>query len=194
MTSDQILGGTPFHSKYDTRTESDVISIPVADVNDSTFQNQWTTAQLGTAWKEAMLSKIQQHGGVVWLRCTIRLSTRRIEDQVVTLSLSERSSGLTAWMNGTPLVHPASDPSYDIRIPKEAIVADDINLLVIRSEFNAEENHLPMPESMLFSPPGGKTFSLRGRWQFRIGDDPAWSHIPLPAKFGMGSDVLFEPR
>ncbi len=194
MTSDQILGGTPFHSKYDTRTESDVISIPVADVNDSTFQNQWTTAQLGTAWKEAMLSKIQQHGGVVWLRCTIRLSTRRIEDPVVTLSLSERSSGLTAWMNGTPLVHPASDPSYDIRIPKEAIVADDINLLVIRSEFNAEENHLPMPESMLFSPPGGKTFSLRGRWQFRIGDDPAWSHIPLPAKFGMGSDVLFEPR
>ena len=40
---------------------------------------------------------------------------------------------------------------------------------------------------------GKRILSLDGRWQFRIGDDPAWSNIPLPAKFGIGSDVLFEP-
>lgn len=191
MTSDQILGGQPFLSKYDTRTERDVISIPDADVNDATYQNQWTTAHVDKTWKEATQGKIQQHGGVVWLRCTIRLSSQEIRKQVVTLFVRGRSSGLTAWMNGTHLVHAASGV---LRVPKEAIVADDINLLVIRSEYDAEANHLPLPEGMFFSPPGGKMFSLKGRWQFRIGDDPAWSNIPLPAKFGMGSDVLFEPR
>lgn len=196
ITSDQILGGQPFRSKYDARTERDVISIPVADVNDATYQNQWTTALLDKSWKEATQGKIQQHGGVVWLRCTIRLPTRRIgvgDKAFFGLFVSERSSGLTAWMNGTPLVHDASAPHF-LQVPKKTILADDINLLVIRSEFDTEENHLPMPEGMLFLPPGGKIFSLSGRWQFRIGDDPAWSNIPLPAKFGIGSDVLFEPR
>ncbi len=189
VTSDQILGDQPFHSKHDARTERDVISIPDAEVNDATYQNQWTTAHIDKSWKDATQEKIQQHGGVVWLRCTIRLPTRRIEDRVVDLFPSERSSGMTAWMNGTPLV------GFGIlRVPKEAIVADDINLLVIRSEFDAKTNRLSMPEGIVFSPPGGKMFSLKGRWQFRIGDDPAWSNIPLPAKFGMGSDVLFAPR
>ena len=191
ITSDQILGGQPFRSKYDTRTERDVISIPDAEVNDATYQSQWTTAHIDKSWKDATEEKIQQHGGVVWLRCTIRLPRERIEGLDVTLFVRERSSGLTAWMNGTPLVDAASGV---LEVPKEAIVADDINLLVIRSEFDAEENHLPIPEGMFFSPPGGKMFSLKGRWQFRIGDDPAWSNIPLPAKFGMGSDVLFAPR
>ena len=40
---------------------------------------------------------------------------------------------------------------------------------------------------------GEQLLPLDGRWQFRIGDDPAWSNIPLPAKFGIGPDVLFEP-
>lgn len=194
ITSDQILGGQPFRSKYDNRTEGDVISIPVAEVNDDTYQNQWTTAQLDTSWKEQMRSKIQQHGGVVWLRCTIRLPQNWVADQLARLAVSERPGGLTAWMNGTPLVHAVSDAPSFLRVPKEAIVPDDINLLVIRTEFGAEENYLPMPEYMLFSPTGGKILSLSGRWQFRIGDDPAWSNIPLPAKFGIGSDVLFEPR
>jgi len=34
---------------------------------------------------------------------------------------------------------------------------------------------------------------LAGRWQFRVGDDPAWSNIPLPAKFGGSTDIFFEP-
>jgi len=105
--------------------------------------------------------------------------------------VSKQSSGLTAWMNGTPLVHAASDVSSFLRVPQEAIVADDINLLVIRTEFDAQDKHLPMPQSIKNRE---QSFSLNGRWQFRIGDDPVWSNIPLPAKFGIGSDVLFEPR
>jgi hypothetical protein len=38
---------------------------------------------------------------------------------------------------------------------------------------------------------GDRSFLLKGRWQIRIGQDLEWSNIPLPAKFGLGSDVLF---
>ncbi len=34
---------------------------------------------------------------------------------------------------------------------------------------------------------------LAGRWQLRIGDDPTWSNMPLPAKFGAPTDIIFEP-
>jgi hypothetical protein len=40
----------------------------------------------------------------------------------------------------------------------------------------------------------GKTsLALRGRWEVRLGDDPEWSNIPLPAKFGTSPDIVFEP-
>ena len=40
---------------------------------------------------------------------------------------------------------------------------------------------------------GSNRLRLKGRWQLRIGDDPAWKNMPLPAKFGAGSDIVFEP-
>ena len=40
---------------------------------------------------------------------------------------------------------------------------------------------------------GDRMHLLEGRWQFRINGDDSLSNIPLPAKFGLGSDVLFEP-
>lgn len=191
ITSDQILGGRPFVSKSDVRTERDVTTIPAAAVTAATYQHQWTTALLDKTWKAATEGKIMQHGGVVWLRCTIRFPSSWIADNVTSLGVSKQSNGLTAWMNGTPLVHAASDVSSFLRVPQEAIVADDINLLVIRTEFDTQDNQLPMPQSITNRE---QSFSLNGRWQFRIGDDPVWSNIPLPAKFGIGSDVLFEPR
>jgi hypothetical protein len=36
--------------------------------------------------------------------------------------------------------------------------------------------------------------SLEGIWQFRIGDDPAFATVPLPAKFAASTDFIFEPR
>jgi hypothetical protein len=41
---------------------------------------------------------------------------------------------------------------------------------------------------------GDHSLKLAGRWQFRIGGDESLSNIPLPAKFGIGSDVLFEAK
>jgi hypothetical protein len=34
---------------------------------------------------------------------------------------------------------------------------------------------------------------LAGVWQFRIGDDPSFATLPLPAIYGASPDILFEP-
>ncbi len=190
ITSDQILGGQPFRSKFDARSERDVISIPVADVNDATYQNQWTTAPLGTAWNVATHGKILQHSGAVWIRCTVRLPKEWLADADTRLVVPQLNVATKAWLNGVPLSHSATEPG-NFTIAANSIVPDDINLLVIRMDAVSDHAHLPLPPTVVN---GERRLSLDGRWQFRIGDDPAWSNIPLPAKFGIGSDVLYEPR
>ena len=190
MTSDQILGGQPFLSKYDTRTERDVVELPVAAVNQATYQNQWTTASLGTTWNAATHGKILQHRNVVWIRCTVRLTKEWMADADVKLLVPQIHIATNAWMNGVPLEISSPDSEF-WNIAAKSIVPDDINLLVMRMDFVADRVHLPLPPTVFN---GKRRFLLDGRWQFRIGDDPAWSNIPLPAKFGIGSDVLFEPR
>ena len=191
ITSDQILGGLPFRSKYDTRTENDVTEIPVAVVNEAMYRNQWTTAPLGISWNDATQGRIRQPMDIVWFRCTARLPKDWITEEEIRLVVSDRSKEVTAWMNGTPFEHIDSDLSSVMRLHRDAIVADDINLLTIRMEFNGNDNQLPIGPRLIN---GERVLSLDGRWQFRIGDDTAWSNIPLPAKFGIGSDVLFEPH
>ena len=33
---------------------------------------------------------------------------------------------------------------------------------------------------------------MNGNWQFRIGDDPSFAALPLPAKFAASTDVVFD--
>ena len=76
-------------------------------------------------------------------------------------------------------------------VPRDVITPDDIDLLVVRVEHKLASPRLLTPPVLQAA---GQSLTLDGRWQFRIGDDASWTNIPLPAKFGMGSDVLHEPR
>lgn len=190
MTSDQILGGQPFRSRYDTRTEYDVTEIPVAAISEATYRDQWTTAKPGISWNDATRGRIQRIQGPVWIRCTVRLPKAWISDDVTRLTFPTNSGEATVWLNGEPLERINADDSSIFAIQQDHIAVDDINLLTIRTAYPAAEVRLPVVPTLTN---GGKKLSLAGRWQFRIGDDPAWSNIPLPAKFGIGPDVLFEP-
>ena len=67
---------------------------------------------------------------------------------------------------------------------------DDANLLVVRLDPATGESGLntaPRVHS------GKQQMELGGRWQIRIGDDPTWSNIPLPARYGTSTDIIFEP-
>ncbi len=191
ITSDQILGGSVFRSRFDTRSDSQGTLSRTAKLNVQTFREQWTTANIGIPWSLATQEQIQQHRGVVWLRCTVRLPKIWLADVGLQLELPQSKSKATAWLNGVPLTQNESDEPRKLMIPPESVMPDDINLLVLRVDSPSDSQHLyssPILES------GQQKLPLEGRWQFRLGDDETWSNIPLPAKFGLGSDVLFEPR
>jgi hypothetical protein len=88
---------------------------------------------------------------------------------------------LQVWLNGAEL---RTTSSQRYAIPAEHVQANDANLLVVRIS-NGDLNATPRLRS------GGKQLSLAGHWQLRIGDDPTFRNMPLPAKFGTGSDIVF---
>lgn len=92
------------------------------------------------------------------------------------------------WLNGHQLKAERAAPAT-LRIPPATIRVDDANLLVVRVLHPSSSQTFPAPHIQ------GRDYLLQlaGRWQFRLGDDPSWSNIPLPARFGTAPDILFEP-
>ena len=85
------------------------------------------------------------------------------------------------WLNGAVAQH--RDAKF--LIPREAIDLDDANLLVVRLPINEPLSIAPRVQST------GRKRELTGRWQLRIGNGD-WSNIPLPARYGASTDILFE--
>ncbi len=190
ITSDQILGGQPFASKYDTRKQRDLMNIESAASASDSFKKQWTTAVAEDSWQEASGGRFTEVTGVVWYRCSLRLPSTWINDSRLLLNVKQAAENETrAWINGSELK--AGVDNRSLMVPRDVITPDDIDLLVVRVEHKLASPRLLTPPVLQAA---GQSLTLDGRWQFRIGDDASWTNIPLPAKFGMGSDVLHEPR
>ena len=109
----------------------------------------------------------KQLSQVVWYRCVVRFGNVD-GGKIETIG--------KAWLNGVALA------DGDV-IPAKTIVPNDANLLVIRTERGLQT----APKVRLAK----STVALEGTWQYRTGDDASWSNMPLPAKFGAGSDIVF---
>ena len=118
-------------------------------------------------WQVTQVPHTKQEGAV-WYRCVIRLGKSNA-------GLNIETSG-EAWFNGSPI-------NADGDVPEASIYPNDANLLVVRVNGGLVE----APKLHL----GAATKTLAGNWQFRIDDKQDWSNMPLPAKFGAGSDVVF---
>ncbi|HTN04089.1 MAG TPA: isochorismatase family protein [Planctomycetaceae bacterium] len=172
VTSDQILGGQPFRSKSDKRTEADVIHLSEAKTD-------------GDHWRPISLPAERKFSGPAWYRATIRVPQRWLTGSGLVVVLP--AAGVKVWWNGASLEAESKGEIVRYQIPAEALTVDDANLLVLR----VEGGHLaaaPVLQS------GDRQFNLSGRWQFRQGDDSSWSNMPLPAKFGTPTDIVFEPQ
>jgi nicotinamidase-related amidase/type 1 glutamine amidotransferase len=108
-----------------------------------------------------------------WYRCVVRLPADWVEGLQI-----ELPKGSKAWINGNAIE--SGKP-----IDSAGVYSDDYNLLVVR----AVEGLKTAPSIVS----GKKSLVLKGRWQTRVGDDSSWSNIPLPAKFGGSTDIVFEP-
>ena len=185
ITSDQLLGGEAFRSKFDRRSETEPIA-KVANSPPDWFPVSVVGSQLlAVPWAN-------EYRGSLWFRCVVRLPQSWLRQNRLQLQM-EPSGPVRVWLNGQEST--ASEVSgvklVLFQFASDAIVADDANLLVLRIENPEGAVMLPEPPVLVS---GQQKLPLKGRWQLRLGDDKSWSNIPLPAKFGGSTDIFFEPK
>ena len=132
-----------------------------------------------------MDTKVGLHG-VIWYRCVVRLPKDWATNDLQ-IKTGELDGPTQVWTNGQPakLVGKAGV----FAVAPNSLVADDYNLLVVRHDTKLLGLD-GAPELVK----GSSQFELKGSWQTRQGDDAAWANIPLPAKFGGATDMLFEAK
>lgn len=156
----------------------------------SSYERDWISALVPSDW-EAFDPRLRDYDGVGWYRCAVRLRDTWLDENELTLRIPLGDDELQAWFNGH-LLQPVADIRHTLVLPisKEWIAVNDANLIVVRvADDNGSGGLVATPR--LHS--GKNTLLLSGRWQFRTGDEPAWSNIPLPARYGTSPDFLFEP-
>lgn len=191
ISSEQILGGKPHVSEYDTRTLRDISSHD-GGRKDATEQkapaSYWKTVVVPGLWADVEPQDMQKFSGTLWLRCSIRLPASWIRNQPVALELPAGTQA-EGWLNGTALQKTDHAGQPGLTFDNTALLQDGVNLLTLKvHQSDSTETFADAPVIHC----GGRQLILVGRWQLQTGDDPAFSNIPLPAQFGLGPDVLFE--
>ena len=169
ISSDQLIGGEEFRFKDD-----DGDSTSNANPNP-----QWEPIQVDKD-KGGLGGHGQGVGGAVtWYRCVLHLPEAWI-DSSLRIAFDEKIANV--WCNGTPLEK--SDANTFVF---DEILADDFNLLVVQ-----DYGPKLMPPTVRS---GDQSIMLAGKWQVRGGqpNDQSLVNIPLPAKFGGSSDIVFSP-
>lgn len=186
ISSDQWIGGEEFYlSKTDTSTQLK----PVDQSSSMHRKRHWELVSLPMNSADSLKG---QGDVTLWLRCTAFIPKEWLASEISLLAPTVTQSRATeqrVWINGqlASVAPPSSLGIVEHRLPINALIADDVNLIVIA-----------MPAQVI-----DKAFMLRGkevelslvgRWQFTLDNNNGdLSSLPLPAKFGMGPDVLFTP-
>lgn len=173
MTSDQLLGGEPFHFKNDPKFNQ----TGEHSHKGQPYVDYWTRTKL------PMPDLTPKMPGPIWTRAVVRVPGEWTESEIQLVS--ESGSLGKVWWNGTPMK--ALDTN-ELKIPKEAIVGEDANLLVVQHSNPGNLQHVPTLVS------GSSSLRLAGTWQIRTGKNLDFANMPLPAKFGAGSDIVFSPQ
>jgi nicotinamidase-related amidase/type 1 glutamine amidotransferase len=183
-------------------------------LDTSTYRGSWSPMAVPGSWKQMAGEALRDHDGAVWYRCAIRVPSAWRGDRALQLHLPPIQD-VGVWWNGQHLSGEAKSPATSttgstdalrnvsddksasgssdtasISVPAEWIEADDANLLVLRIPAGGPDGLTAAPILVA----GDRRFALKGRWQFRAGDDPSWSNLPLPAKFGAPADIYFEAQ
>jgi nicotinamidase-related amidase len=171
ITSDQLLGGETFKSKYDMRKE------PAGPKTSRLPKEDWTPVAIPVRGDSDRTQP-------VWYRCIVRLPKEWATNNL-RINVNSREP-VQVWTNGQPAKVLGTTTVHAVAL--DSLIPDDYNLVVVRID--------PVKGSGMSDAPdlvkGTTRFELKGQWQARLGNDPSWSNIPLPAKFGGATDMTFE--
>ena len=160
--------------------------------NRDQLKQQWNLLSVPSTWETATAGALKDYDGVAWYRCSVRPREEWIADTGLIFELPRQSSGVHVWFNGAVLKRrPDRKRGSRFLIGKDLIEANDANLLVVRLDAGSGDRGWQVAPRVLS---GKRRIELAGRWQFRIGEDPSWSNIPLPARYGTSTDIVFEAK
>ncbi|MDB4743316.1 isochorismatase family protein [Planctomicrobium sp.] len=179
VTSDQILGGEAFQ---------------FADLNTN---NTPATENKNDYWKLIQIPNQQDYGAQdnedVWLRCVVRIPLK-LEYHTLELDVNSANDTVRAWMNGQemPLASRSKDGhTIRFRLPAAALNDGEENLIVINQRVKQADRQGFRTAPVLLS--NSRNLNLAGRWQMQISDDQSLANMPLPAKFGTSTDIVYAP-
>ena len=188
MTSDQWIGGTPFRFEGDKTLNTD--STP--DTKREQRTDHWQLVEIKDATAPGSTRQNTHTPSVksIFFRCIVRIPSRwfsaNTESMESTIGIRiHQQKDTRVWINGVEQKKRISHPDSQVcRVPRSAVTIDDANLLVIQTKGNRTlgapqiENHID-------------TFPLAGTWQMKPGTESELTQMPLPAKFGGSSNIVF---
>ncbi|MEZ6131570.1 MAG: SMP-30/gluconolactonase/LRE family protein [Planctomycetaceae bacterium] len=129
----------------------------------------------------------------LWYRCAVRLSADWATAEPNLRLILKSGTGVHAWLNGTPLNQDTGNLTQ-FTIPPAVVAANEANLLVVRVPHQHQVALTADPFLIIGEGDSQQTLMLGGQWQRRAGDDPSFANMPLPAKFGASTNILFAPE
>lgn len=153
--------------------------------------DHWSLVRLPRSDSSPLPELSRDSAEPLWLRSAVRLPTEWLNGDL-TLELVGGEGRWRLWCNGqaaqsTSPRETSKQSSTCWMIPRDALRPSEANLIVLRREGPVGALEAPLLRH------GSQSFPLNGFWQCRAGDDPAWSNMPLPAKFGAAPDIVFQP-
>lgn len=188
MTSDQWLGGAPFLFEGDS-----AISQKFSSATPKTQRlNHWQLVKLqdATTSSSATQNVDTPQGKSTFFRCVVRIPERWFgaSQKLIESNIGIRihhQKGARVWINGVEQKNRMNQRDSQLHlVPRSAVTVDDANLLVIQTLDN-QIPAAPQIENEI------ETFSLAGTWQKNSGTEVDLVQMPLPAKFGGSSNIVF---
>ncbi|MCA9020328.1 MAG: ThuA domain-containing protein, partial [Planctomycetaceae bacterium] len=141
----------------------------------------WSVVQLPGVEKTQKMKQSR------WYRCVVRVPEKWMAGQPLLLKVvGAEGTEVNAWLNGTSLKK--TDAGF--QIDSQPVAVNDANLIVLQVQgLNQGSDFASVPQ--LISATGA--LPLAGRWQYRVGNDAQFANMPLPAKFGTVTDIVFKP-
>ena len=154
------------------------------------YRRHWVSRAVPTVGSDALPRELRNHEGAGWFRCVTIIPASWASSKM-SLRVVPPNGAIDVWCNGHPLKATERNEFIEFGIQKQFVNVDDANLLVVRVQNIAKEDGLQVAPVLVAE---SNRLPLVGRWQLRIGEDTALANMPLPAKFGAPTDIVFEPE
>jgi putative heme-binding domain-containing protein len=141
----------------------------------------WISMQVPGSWEDESQGELADYDGFAWYRCQVRVPAGW-KGRDVDLLVDSVHDAYEAYFQGRkigsagsfpPSFEPATEERRRFRVPTELIQWGGLHWLAIRI-YNAE-GHGGFRGAAPVITTGDQATQMRGGWEFRTGDDPAWA-------------------